>query len=137
LADLGERVQIVSRAGSKIRVRSERSEEFEVEEKFTTIDLDEMATIVATRTEKRKAAAIASKVLQRATLEAAATPSEMPKNEQQVGLRKFACASSRLRLPPPKRERHNYRPIIPNPSITGEIMLEMDRGIRASSKRLE
>jgi hypothetical protein len=89
LADFGERVQIVSRAGSKITVRSERKEEFEIEEEFTTNDLDKMATVMAAQREKRQAGAIAAKALQRATIEAASTPSEMPKNEQQVGLRKI------------------------------------------------
>ena len=59
-----------------------------IEEEFTTNDLDKTAIIMAAQREKRQAGAIAAKVLQRATLEAAATPSEVPKNEQQVRLRK-------------------------------------------------
>lgn len=88
LADLGERVEIVSRNGSKIRVRSEKGVEFEVDEELTTNDLDEMNAVVVAHKERRQAGAVAAKALQQANAAAAAMPTPSQENEQQKSLRK-------------------------------------------------
>jgi hypothetical protein len=91
LADVRERVKIVSRDGAKIKVRTDKGIEILVSEEFTTNDLDEVAAAVATLKEKRRVGAVAAKMLRQASGTAAAiAATEIPKqNEQQIGLHKM------------------------------------------------